>query len=192
MDAVKQPRRCPAPITGLRNRPLPAEYEQSPESRQAFKGFFGPRGTNLSMAARMIRCKPESRISKSNPIRPHRNAQKLHSQRLAVQYAVTIEIDDRWLRSPQMRSKRFFRMGKLQGWSSGSSRPQRLPGLERPVAQKMLRHSGGLTAAGTAADSHGIPIQSRRTPTSFANHCNAKLRNKFVSLPSQTKNCRKR
>lgn len=63
------------------------------------------------------------------------------------------------LRSPQTHpEKRFFLVGKLQGRSSGSSLPQRLPGPLGPVAFSVSRQLSELTAAGTAADFHGIPI----------------------------------
>ena len=63
------------------------------------------------------------------------------------------------LRSPQTHpEKRFFLVGKLQGRSSGSSLPQRLPDPLGPVAFSVSRQLSELTAAGTAADFHGIPI----------------------------------
>ena len=63
------------------------------------------------------------------------------------------------LRSPQTHpEKRFFLVGKLQGRSSGSFLPQRLPGPLGPVAFSVSRQLSELTAAGTAADFHGIPI----------------------------------
>ena len=102
--------------------------------------------------------------------------------------------DATMLRSPQMRSKKkILPPGKLQGRSSGSSPSQRLPS-RKPVAPACCDHQSGFTAAGTAADFHGIPFSSQRTKRpspddrrSFVNHCGAKLENKFVSLPLQTK-----
>lgn len=148
MDAVKQPRRCPALSQASAIAPYPQNTNKAPKAGRLSRAFFGPRGTNLSMAARMIRCKPESRISKSNPIRPHRNAQKLHSQRLAVQYAVTIEIDDRWLRSPQMRSKKILPYGevaRLVFWlvpSATPSRSRKISGSENVAALRRTHSSG--------------------------------------------------
>ncbi len=57
MDAVKQPRRCPALSQASAIAPYPQNTNKAPKAGRLSRAFFGPRGTNLSMAARMIRCK---------------------------------------------------------------------------------------------------------------------------------------
>ena len=57
MDAVKQPRRCPALSQASAIAPYPQNTNKAPKAGRLSRALFGPRGTNLSMAARMIRCK---------------------------------------------------------------------------------------------------------------------------------------
>ena len=94
------------------------------------------------------------------------------------------------LRSPQMRSKkRFFPGGRLKAGLLACPDRNAFPIPSRNQWLETCRGTiEGLTAAGTAADSHGNPFSSRGCSTGpLANLDVTKIENKFVSLPPRTK-----
>jgi hypothetical protein len=87
--------------------------------------------------------------------------------------------------------KRFFPGGRLKAGLLACPDRNAFPIPSRNQWLETCRGTiEGLTAAGTAADSHGIPFSSRGGSIRLlANLDVTKIENKFVSLPPRTKKC---